>query len=118
MPCFLNDSLELRRDRFVLNRHDTRQQLDDRDLAAEAPEDRRELDADGAAAHDGDRLRNLLQVDRFVAGDDSLAVDLDARHAARLRSGGDDDFLARRERLLLSVDDLDTAFAGEARRCP
>ena len=58
MPCFLNDRLELGRHRLVLDRHQPRQQLDDRDLAAEAPEDRRELDADRAAAHDHDRLRD------------------------------------------------------------
>ena len=49
--------LELRRHRLVFDRHEARQQLEDRDLAAEAAEDRRELDADGAAAEDRDRLR-------------------------------------------------------------
>ena len=37
-----------------------------------------------------------LQTDRFVARDDSLAIELDAGHAARLRTGGDDDLLASR----------------------
>ena len=60
-------------------------------------EDRRELDADRAAAHDRDRLRQLRQMDRLVTGDDVLLIDLDARHATRRRPGRDDD-LARRER--------------------
>ena len=53
--------LELRGNRFVFDRHEPRQQFDDRHLAAEAAVDRRELDADRAAAHDDERLRDLLQ---------------------------------------------------------
>ena len=60
----------------------------------------------------------VLHVDRFVARDDPLAIDLDAGHAARLRAGGDDDFLLRRERLLVALGDLDLALAGEAAACP
>ena len=52
--------LELGRHRLVLDRHEPRQQLEDRHVAAEAAEDRRELDADRAAAHDRDRLRAPL----------------------------------------------------------
>ena len=48
----LEGLLELGRHRFILDRHEPRQQLDDRDLAAESAEDRRELHADGAAAQD------------------------------------------------------------------
>ena len=73
--------LELRRHRFVFARHQPRQQLDDGDFAAVALEDRRELDADGAAAHDRDRLRHLGEVNGLVAEDDLLAVD--ARSRAR-----------------------------------
>ena len=98
--ALLERALELGRHRLVFARHQPRQQLDDRDLAAVALEDRRELDADGAAAHDGNRLRHVRQVNGFVAEDDALAVDLDAGHAARRRAGGDDDFLRRRQRLL------------------
>jgi hypothetical protein len=57
----------------------------------------------------------LRQMDRFITGDDPLVIDLDARHAARCRSGGDDD-LARLERLLFPVGDLDRAAAGEPGR--
>ena len=51
--------LELRRHRFIFDRHEPRQQLDDGDLAAEPAEDRGELHADGAAAQDDQRLRHL-----------------------------------------------------------
>src|SRR6185503_13493447 len=47
-----------------------------------------------AAAENGDRFRHVAKPDRFVAGDDALAIDADARHAARRGSGGDDDLLA------------------------
>ena len=54
--------------------------------------------------------------DRFVARDDALAIDLDARHAARRRSGRDDDLLARAQRLRLALEDIDAAVAGQPRR--
>ena len=57
-----------------------------------------------------------LQPDGFVAGDDARAIDFDPRHAARRRPGRDDDFLARRERLVLAVGHFDPALAGEPRR--
>src|SRR5262249_48307548 len=111
----LEDALELARDRLVLERHQPRQQLDQRHLTAEAIEDRRELDADRAAAHDRDRLGHDRQVNRLVAGDDAGAIDGDPGHAARARSGGDDDLprgvLLRRA----AVDgDLDGALADQA----
>src|SRR5262245_21940233 len=81
---FSKRSFQLGGDRFVFDRNDSRKQLNDRDLAAEPPEDRSELDADGTAPHDRDRLRHVLQPDRFVAGDDSLAIEFDSRHAAWL----------------------------------
>src|SRR5258705_2162914 len=107
--------LQLRRDRLVLDWHQPRQQLDDGDLAAEAPVDRRELDADRAAAHDDERLRHVLQPDRLVARDDPRAIDLDARDAARRRARRDD-YLLRLERLLLALDDVHLPLAGKMRR--
>src|SRR6185436_2532905 len=77
-PLFLERPFELRRNRLVFGRHQPREQLDDRDVAPESPEDRGELDSDRAAPHDDNRLRNLLQADRLVAGDDALAIELDA----------------------------------------
>ncbi len=107
--------LELGGNRFVLVRHEARQQLDDRDVAAEAIEDRRELHADGAAAHHGDRLRHFREMDRLVARDDVRLVDRDAGHAPRRRTGGDDDLL-RQERAGVGAGHLDTALADQARR--
>ena len=43
----------------------------------------------------------------FVARQDALAIDLDARHAARRRTGGDDDLLARPQRLRVALEDVD-----------
>ena len=115
--ALLERALEFGRHRLVFARHQPRQQLDDGDFAAVALEDRGELDADRAAAHDGDRLRDVGQVDGFVAEDDLLAVDLDAGHAARRRAGGDDDFLGRGQGLLGAVvqRDFDALLAGQAR---
>ena len=42
-----------------------------------------------------------------------LPIELDPRHAARLRSGGDDDLLPGGQRLLVALGDLDLAAAGE-----
>ena len=65
-----------------------RQHLDDRDLGAERAPDAGELDADHAAAEDDRRRGHPVQLQRVVAGDDPLAVDLQAGQAARLRAGG------------------------------
>src|SRR6185436_2271298 len=80
----LERALELGRHGVILDRHQPRQQLDDRHLAAEAAEDRGELDADRAAAENDDRPGYVLEVNRFVARDDAGPVDFDAGHAARL----------------------------------
>ena len=56
-------------------------------------------------------------MNRLVAEDDLLAIDLDAGHAARRRSGRDDDFFGRGQRLLAAVGQrhLDAESAGEPR---
>ena len=110
----LEGLLELRRNGLVLDRHEARQQLDDRHLAAEAAIDRRELHAHRTAAHDRQRLRHRLEVNRFVAGDDPRAIDRDAGNAARRGAGGDDD-LPRLQRLFVAIGDVDLALAGEPR---
>ena len=56
------------------------------------------------------------RMDRLVARDDALAIDLDAGHAARRRSGRDDDLLARAQRLRLAFEDVDAAVARQPRR--
>ena len=101
---------------FVLHGHQSRQQLDDRHVAAEAAEDRCELDPDSAAAHDRDRPGHVAQTDRLVARNDAFAVDLDARDAARRRTRRDDDLLPRAQRLLLAFEHIDPAVARQACR--
>ncbi len=110
----LEGLFELGRHGLVFDRHQPRQQLDNRDLAAEPAEDGRELDADRAAPQDDDRLRNVLQPDRFVTRDDPFAVDGDPGDAPRLRAGRDDDLARRGEDLRLAVGDFDPALARQA----
>jgi hypothetical protein len=115
-PLLAERLLELRRHRFVFHRHQPREQLENRDLAAEPAKDGGELDAHGAAAHDGDRLRHFSQVHRFVARNDAPAIDLDPRHASRRRPGRDDDLLPGAQRLRVALEDVHAAAAGEPRR--
>jgi hypothetical protein len=51
---FFERSFQLGGHGFVLDRNESRQELDDGDLTAEATEDGRELDADGAASENRD----------------------------------------------------------------
>ena len=108
--------LQLFRHRLVFDRHEPREQLENRHVAAEPPENRRELDADRAASHDRDRFRHLTQGDRFVARNDASAIDLDAGNAPRRRTGRDDDLPARAQRLPVAFEDVDAAVAGQPRR--
>src|SRR3954465_12817769 len=109
----LERPLQLGRDGFILERNNTRQQLDQRHVAAESSKDGPELDADRTRSHDHNRFGNLLESDRFVAGDDSLSIDIYARNTSRLRPGRDNDLLPRRDRLLLPVCDVDRPLTGE-----
>ncbi len=59
--------------------------------------------------------RQLLQADRLIAGDDALAVDLDAGNTACGRPGGDDDFPGF-ERLLVALEDVDLSLPSQSRR--
>ena len=114
-PLFPERLFQLRRHSFVLDRHEPWQQLQNRHFAAEAAEDRRELDADRPAAHDGYRFWHFFQVDGFVARDDAPAIELDPGHASRRRPGGHDDLFARAQRLLLAFEHLDAAVARKPR---
>src|SRR4030095_5157039 len=98
--------LELGRHRLVLDRHETRQQLDDRDVAAEAREDRGELHPDRAASDDDQCFWHVPKLNGFIARDDATAIDLAARHAAWCRAGRDDDLLARAQGLLVAFEDI------------
>ena len=55
-------------------------------------------------------------MDRVVARDDPLVIDLDARHAARRRSRRDDDLFLRAKRLLRALEHVDVQRARYARR--
>ncbi len=51
------------------------------------------LTADDPAAHDGERVRDVVETQDFVAGEDALTVKRDVGHARGLRADGDDDML-------------------------
>src|SRR6266853_920618 len=55
-------------------------------------------------------------MDGLVARDDARAIDLDPRNASRRRSGRDDDFLSRTQRLSVAFEHVDSALAREACR--
>ena len=95
-------------ERGILQRHEGGERLDDRDLGAERLPDRRELDADDAAADDDDVVGHLAHRQRLVAGDDP-AADLEAGQRARVRAGGEHQVLAGVARAV----DLDGAVADD-----
>ena len=99
-------SLQFRRHRLVLDRHQPWQQLEDRHITAEAAENARELHADRAASENRNRGRHRTQTNGLIAGDDAHPVDGDTGDAPRRRAGGDDDLFARAQRLLLAIDDV------------
>ncbi len=78
----------------VLDRQDLRQHFEDGDLRPERVEEIGELAADGARAENDDRLGRALDHERLAAGDDFIAVDLDAGQRLRLGAGADEDGLA------------------------
>ena len=86
---FLEGFLQFGRNFFVLERHDARQGFENRHFRAERPENRRELDAHGARAHDHQRFRNRRQLQNFAIGQNHLPVDLHARKRAGFRAGGE-----------------------------
>ena len=77
----------------VLHRHDLRQHFDHRHLAAHGGVEAGEFDADGARAHDDQRLGESGGDHGLEIGPDQLAIGLDARQHARPRAGGNDDVL-------------------------
>src|SRR5439155_6345535 len=81
---------ELLRGVFVLGRDQPRQHLDDRHLGAEAPEDRRELAADDAAAQDDEPLRHLGLREQRLGVDAAWRVEAVDRRPERKRAGRDD----------------------------
>src|SRR5690606_15697924 len=112
---------------FVLARQQPGEGLDDRDLDPEGPPHGGELAADDAATdHHGPR-RDPVESQRVVGGEDAFAVDLEARHAAGTRAGGQHEVLAghpavtdldgaRTDETSLALEDGDPAPADQARQ--
>jgi hypothetical protein len=111
------DLLHLAGDLGIKAGQDAVEELDDRDLRAEPPPHRAELQPDDAGADHEQPLRHLRQRQRAGGGDDRLFVDVDAGQRRHVGAGGNDHGLGL-ERLLLAVDegDLDLARAGNAGR--
>jgi hypothetical protein len=76
---------------FVLDRKNSRQHFNDRDLDAEVEVETGEFDADRAGADDQQRFRHDGWHHRVPVRPDQLAVSLHARQFARPRAGGQDD---------------------------
>ena len=76
--------LELLPERFVLERHEAGEDLDDGDLGAERGVDGRELDADRPGSEHGERGGNAGKRQRVIGVDDPLAVELDRPALQRL----------------------------------
>src|SRR5690606_12389265 len=69
-----------------------------------------------AGADNGQRLRQLLRVDRVVRAPDAVAVDLQDRERARPRAGRDDDVLRLEHPLLALAGGFLIAVARVLRR--
>src|SRR5436309_1144490 len=69
--------------------------FDDGDLDAERGEHRRVLDADDAAADDGEGAGYPVEVEDVVRGEDDLAIGGNARRRRRRGADGDHDVGAR-----------------------
>ena len=87
----LEGTLHLGRDLRVLERHDGRQVLEQRDLAAHVVVVAGELDADRPGAHDDDRLRDRVRAQDVVAGHDARRRRHEARQRLHARARGQDD---------------------------
>ena len=83
-------ALEHLADLGVLERDDLGQVLEQGDLDADVVEHAGELDADRAGAHDHDVLRQRVHLEDVVAGDDPLAVRIQAGQRLDPRAGGED----------------------------
>src|SRR4029079_11186719 len=74
--AFTKTAFELFRNFLVLERHESRQKLNNRRLRTETRIHRRKLDTDSARSHHDQRLRYLLQLENVIAIDDVLPVSL------------------------------------------
>ena len=90
--ALLEDAREFLRNFFVFGRDHARQELDNRDLGAEAAEDGTELYAYGAGANHDERFGHLGHREHFDVGKDAI-VRREAEHHLRVGAGGDNDIL-------------------------
>ena len=108
------DALELLRHLAVETWRDAGKHLDHRDLRAEAPPHRAELEPDIACADHHQPLRHFGKRQRTGRGDDRLFVDGDAGDGRHLRAGRDDDGLGfKRLRAAVVARDFDLAWRGD-----
>ena len=96
---FLEHALELPGDLAVHAGQDAVEEFDHRDLRAEPPPDRAELETDHAGADDEQPLRHRGKRQRTGRGDHDFSSIVDARQRRDVGAGGDDDVLGL-ERLL------------------
>ena len=95
---------------LVLGGHEPGQRLDDRHLDAEGAPGAGELDADHAAAEHHRGRGHAVELQRVVAGDDALAVELETGERAGVGAGGEHDVAA----LVLRATDIDRRSARPA----
>ena len=94
MPRFLNERTTTSTTSASQPGQQLGQGLEEGDLAAEVAQHGGELAADGAAADDRGRRRQLVELQHVVGGQDRLAVGLEAGDGAGHRAGGQDDVRA------------------------
>ena len=93
------------------------ERLEDRHLGAEVGQERGELAPDHPAPDDGDRGRQLLEVQELVRGHDPAPVDLEAGQACGHRPGRQDDVATDHDAAgVLTVDHLDVAVGLQGAR--
>src|SRR5262245_42616227 len=80
-------------DFFVFERNDAWQHFDQSDFRSETAVDRCKLHADGAAANDEHRFRNVFEIEHTDVAEYILLVEVVSRQGFRFRSGCDDDVL-------------------------
>ena len=95
MPWLLELFARQRGDFRVFGGQNLVEHLDDRNLGAHRPIERRKLDSDSAGADDQERIRNSLRNHRLEIRPDAFAVGLEARQNPRARAGRDDDVIGR-----------------------
>ena len=90
-PLLAEGPLELGRDLVVLDRQESREGLDERDVCAEAGKDRGELDPHGARPDHHQGLGDRGQLEDVVRAQDTLSVEGSGRDRAWDRPGRQDD---------------------------